>query len=308
MSSRSDTPGSEPDTDPGRRTGARVGGRDEIGDETAFEAGEDGEEAADAHLSKAFHRSLIAGDERLHRTWPNLVATGFLGGMDVGVGVLALMVVRAATDSVLLGALAFSVGFVTLTLARSELFTENFLVPVTVVITRRRHYRSLVRLWLGTLAANWAGGALFIGLVTVSLPRLEPVGIELGRFYPELGIGIRSLANAMLGGVLITLMTWIERATQDAMAQLVVAVITGFLLASPPLDHSVVGALEMMAGLFTTHSPYGWLDALGAAGWAVVGNAAGGLGLVTVLRLVQVGSDTIQDERRAVDESAPEPA
>ena len=79
--------------------------------------------------------------------------------------------------------------------------------------------------------------------------------IELGRFYPELGIGVQSLASAMLGGVLITLMTWIQRASRDAVSQLLIAVVTGFLLAAPPLNHSVVGALEMLAGLFTGDAP-----------------------------------------------------
>jgi formate/nitrite transporter FocA (FNT family) len=264
----------------------------------------DAEEPADTHLSHAFHRSLVVGEERLRRSWPNLIATGFLGGMDVGVGVLALMVVRAATGNELLGALAFSSGFITLTLARSELFTENFLVPVTVVVTERRHGWTLVRLWIGTLLSNWAGGALFIGLVTVALPHLHDTGIEIGRFYPDLGITWRAFASAMLGGILITLMTWIERASRDTTARLAVAVITAFLLAAPPLNHSIVGALEMFAGLFAGDSAYSWADAGGAAGWAVLGNMVGGLGLVTVFRLVQVGAVTIDEERHTSADSA----
>lgn len=273
----------------------------EATDGPADDAASDEEVSADTHLSGAFHRSVIAGEERLRRTWANLFATGFLGGMDVGVGVLALMIVREATGSEMLGALAFSSGFITLTLARSELFTENFLVPVTVVVTQRRHGRALARLWIGTLLTNWAGGLLFMALVMVSLPRLDNIAIQLGRFYPELGIGLQSLASAMLGGVLITLMTWIERAARDTLAKLVIAVITGFLLAAPPLDHSVVGALEMFAGLLTGEAPYGWLDTGGALAWAVLGNVVGGLGLVTVLRFVQVGANTIDLERHAAE-------
>jgi formate/nitrite transporter FocA (FNT family) len=260
----------------------------ERAEDAIVEEAEEDAEADEAHLSNAFHRSLIVGEERLHRSWPNLLATGFLGGMDVGVGVLALMVVREATGSEMLGALAFTSGFIMLMLARSELFTENFMMPMTVVITRPHETPRLVRLWAGTVLSNWAGGALFIGLISLSLPRLDPVGIELGRFYPELGIGVQSFASAMLGGVLITLMTWI---------------VTAFLLAAPPLNHSVVGALEMFAGLFTGESPYGWLDTAGAAGWAVLGNMVGGVGLVTVIRLIQVGAQPIEEEREAAEQS-----
>ncbi len=262
---------------------------------------DDEEHADERHLSNAFQRSLIVGEERLHRSWPNLIATGFLGGMDVGVGVLALMVVREATGSEMLGALAFASGFIMLMLARSELFTENFMVPITVVITRPHEGPRLVRLWVGTVLSNWAGGALFIGLISLSLPRLDPIGVELGRFYPELGIGVQSFASAMLGGVLITLMTWIHRGTPEMSAKIVVTIATAFLLAAPPLNHSVVGALEMFAGLFTGDSPYGWLDAAGAGGWAVLGNMVGGVGLVTVIRLIQVGAEPIEHERQAAE-------
>ena len=57
-----------------------------------------------------------------------------LGVVDgCGVGVFALLLVEHATDNSLLGALAFGIGFIALTLANSELFTENFLVPVAAV-------------------------------------------------------------------------------------------------------------------------------------------------------------------------------
>ena len=262
------------------------------------------EDSADAHLTQAYHRSVVAGEERLHRTWPNLFATGFVGGMDVGVGVLALVVVREATGNELLGALAFASGFVALVLARSELFTENFMVPVAVVVTERHQVGGLLRLWIGTLVTNWLGGAVLVSMVMWALPKLDETAVEVGSFYPALGIGARSFVSAMLGGVLITLLTWVERATPETMGKLVMAVVTAFLLAAPPLNHSVVGALEMMAGLFTGDAPYGWIDALGAAGWAVAGNLVGGIGLVTVLRLVQVGRDTIEHEH---DRQLPRP-
>ncbi len=46
---------------------------------------------------------------------------------------LALLVVKQATGNDLLAAVAFSIGFIALTLAGSELFTENFLVPVAAL-------------------------------------------------------------------------------------------------------------------------------------------------------------------------------
>lgn len=259
------------------------------------------EESSDVHLSRAFHRSLIAGEERLHRSLPNMLATGMVGGMDVGIGVLALLVVKEATGSDMLASLAFASGFIMLTLAHSELFTENFMMPVTVVLTERRDGLALLRLWSSTLLGNWAGGALLMGLVMASVGGLDATAVEVGRHYPEMGIGWVSFTGGVLGGVVITLMTWVQRANRDMLAKLLTAVVTAFLLAAPPLNHSVVGSLEMMAALFTGSAPFGWLDTFGAVGWAIVGNIVGGVGLVTMLRLVQVGSQTIEAEQHHPD-------
>jgi hypothetical protein len=106
-----------------------------------------------------------------------MVATGVVGGFDVGLGIIAQFVVLELTDSVVLGALAFSIGFIALTLARSELFTEDFLVPVTTVVARDDvGVIKLVRLWATTLAANLAGGYVFmaIGLGRAAPDRTTP--------------------------------------------------------------------------------------------------------------------------------------
>jgi formate/nitrite transporter FocA (FNT family) len=84
-------------------------------------------------LSSTFERTVDEGEFRLHRSWPRLLATGLVGGADVSLGVFALLIVEEATGDKLLAALAFSIGFVALTLANSELFTENFLVPLLAV-------------------------------------------------------------------------------------------------------------------------------------------------------------------------------
>src|SRR5918997_5284449 len=85
---------------------------------------------------RTFDRLVVEGQQRLGRSWSGLLSTGFLGGLDAGVGVLALLLVEHATHSVLLGGLAFSIGFIALALARSELFTEDFLVPVAAVVAQ----------------------------------------------------------------------------------------------------------------------------------------------------------------------------
>src|SRR4051794_7535389 len=240
----------------------------------------------DNPLQSTFERTVSEGEFRLHRTWPGLFATGAVGGLDVGMGVFALLLVKEATNSELLAALAFSIGFIALTLANSELFTENFLVPVASVVAGKARSISVLRLWAGTLAMNLLGGWVLMGLVMSGFPKLHETAIEVGRHYPEAGIGWRSFSTAVLGGAIITLMTWMERSTPSVFGKVVSAVSAAFLLAAGSLNHAIVLSLEMFAAL-QVGAPFGYLDWVTVTAWAILGNMAGGLAFVTGLRLVQ---------------------
>lgn len=248
-------------------------------------------------LSAAFHRSIDEGDLRLGRTLPSLLATGLIGGADVSLGVFALLLVKHETGNDVAAALAFSIGFIALMLANSELFTENFLVPVTSLLARRATAWDVGRLWLGTLGTNLVGGWLVMALVISGFPALGPTAIGVARHYPAIGIGWRSMAGALIGGAVITLMTWMEHSNEGVGAKVVAAVIAAFLLAAAPLNHVIVVSIEMFAALIRG-APFGYLDWFTVAAWYTLGNVLGGVVLVTGLRLLQVGPVVLDKERR----------
>lgn len=255
-------------------------------------------EAREAEIEDAFYRLEREGRTRLARPWPTLITTALVGGIDIGTGVFAYLVVSHETGSnKLLAGLAFSIGFVALLLARSELFTENFLVPVVSVVAGRSSIVSLVRLWVVTLVANLVGCWAMAWLIIEARPDLKPVAVETGTHYAHLGITLHSLALAVLAGVVITLMTRMQNATESLGVQLVPAILFGALLAGGQLFHSILDSLFMFAALHSG-APFGYLDWLGALGWSVLGNVIGGVGLVTFLRLVRVPGQ-LADERQA---------
>jgi hypothetical protein len=120
-------------------TGSRAAGADR-GDQRAQVGAHPADDAAVAEqaVEETFIGVVDEGRRRLSRPWVALLATGAVGGIDVGTGVLAMLLVVHATGSMLLGALAFPIGFIAVTLARSELFTEDFLIPVSAVIVPHR--------------------------------------------------------------------------------------------------------------------------------------------------------------------------
>lgn len=251
-------------------------------EETGTEPG-----VAQQDTERTFDRLVDEGEQRLGRSWSGLVATGLLGGLDVGLGVLALLLVENATDSKMLAGLAFSIGFIALTLARSELFTEDFLVPIAAVVTKTSVPQSLLRLWGVTIVTNLAGGWLVTGIIIAGFPSLRSAAVKAATYYIHLGTTWRAFALALLGGFVITLMTHMQHATESDGVRLVPATVCGFLLGAGQLNHAIVASLLCFAALHAG-APFGYANWFGLLAFAVLGNLVGGIGLVTILRLLQV--------------------
>jgi formate/nitrite transporter FocA (FNT family) len=260
----------------------------EAGRDGAEATDEEGQDADDESVQSTLDTAAAEGGQRLQRTALALLATGAVAGIDVGFGVLAKLSVMEATGSELLGGLAFGIGFVAILLGKSELFTENFLLPVTAVFHRERTLGSLLRLWALTAVGNLAAGWVIMAIIVVGVPRIgdSDVLLETSGHFVEMGLGWPLFFSAVLGGAAITLMTWMEQATDSVGAKLVTVIGIGFVLAGTPLAHAVVTSLEMF-GALQRSAPFGYADWAGVFGIAVVGNVVGGVVLITVLRLVQ---------------------
>jgi formate/nitrite transporter FocA (FNT family) len=248
-------------------------------------------------LTEAFETIVSEGAQRLHRGWPEVLATGLAGGLEVATGVLALFAVVAETGSHLLGGLAFSIGFIALLLARSELFTEGFLVPVTAVVARRASWPQLGKLWGGTLIGNLAGGWVFTWLIIKAFPQFGQTAIESATTFVDAPLDLRAVCLALLAGSTLTLMTRMQHGTTSDPAKIVAAVAGGFLLAGFSLFHSILDSLIIFAGLHAG-APFGYGGWLGWFWYTALLNMGGGLLVVTFLRLIR-SKELIQRERQA---------
>jgi formate/nitrite transporter FocA (FNT family) len=209
--------------------------------------------------------------------------------------VLALFVVLSETGSHLLAGLAFSVGFIALLLARSELFTEGFLVPVTAVVAGRASATQLGKLWGGTLVANLVGGWIFTLIIITAFPELGPTAVKSATTFVDAPLDWRAVCLALLAGSTLTLMTRMQHGTTSDPAKIVAAVVGGFLLAGLQLFHSILDSLVIFAALHAG-APFGYADWLGWFWYTTLLNLAGGLFVVTFLRLLR-SKELIQRER-----------
>ncbi len=265
-------------------------------DQKRVELGE-ADAPAEDEVAQAFDTIVSEGAQRLHRTWREVLTTGLAGGLEVATGVLALLAVYTETRSHLLAGLAFSIGFIALLLARSELFTEGFLVPVTAVVAGRARVGQLGKLWGGTLIANLVGGWLVMWLVVHAFPELGATAIESGTHFVDAPLNLQAVCLAVLAGSALTLMTRMQHGTTSDPAKIVAAVAGAFLLAGLQMFHSILDSL-IIFGALHAGAPFGYGAWFNWFWYTTLLNMAGGLLVVTLLRLVR-SKDLIQRERAA---------
>jgi formate-nitrite transporter family protein len=247
-------------------------------------------------LEASFDRQIDEGVQRLGRPWREVLATGFFGGTEVAVGVLALVAVVHETGNQLLGGLAFSIGFLALLLGRSELFTEGFLIPVVTVVSKRAKVGQLARLWGGTLVANLVGGWLIMWLIVLAFPSLHKELVTAGEHFATAPLSAETFSLAVIAGMLITLMTRMQQGTDEMIGKIMAAIAVAFLLAGLEMFHSILDSLLIFGALHTGQADFGYLDWMYFFSYTTVGNVVGGLGLVTLLRLVR-SKERVADER-----------
>jgi formate/nitrite transporter FocA (FNT family) len=225
-----------------------------------------------------------------------LAATALVGGFDVCVGAVGLALAAGAVQphfgtgaARLVGAATFGIAFVFVVVGRSELFTENFLVPIAGLEKNRASWLKLAELWAAALVLNLGGGAVLAIILTSkgvldvdSHAQLTHLAERVGGYSV-----LTAFLSAIVAGMLMTLMTWfVEGAAESMGVRIVMSWIVGALIALGTFNHAVVSTIEIVLGM-----RYGAAVSVGDLftnlGVAIAGNLVGGLVLVTFARSAQ---------------------
>jgi formate/nitrite transporter FocA (FNT family) len=243
-----------------------------------------------------WNSGIEEGKRRLDRGSAALVATGIVGGFDVLVGILivcvgigALGAVMPAEPAHFIASLFFGIAFVHIVLGRSELFTENFLIPVSAVLDRKKGVLSLGRLWALTLLGNLVALAilaLIFSRAGVVPPETRTAAGKLANTVVDRDV-LPALLSAIIAGIVMTTFTWMAAAAETDVARVIVALLIGFVLIAPSLNHAVVGFGEMTFGMASDETHATWSQLGYHFAIAVGGNLIGGLLFVASARLVQ---------------------
>jgi formate/nitrite transporter FocA (FNT family) len=230
--------------------------------------------------------------DELRRSPHALAFSGLAGGLTMGLTGLGVAAAISALGNVpgrdFIAYMLYPIGFIAVIIGRAQLFTENTLYPVALILSEHRHIGDTVRLWSVVFICNVAGAILFAALVikTSALrPDVHDNLISLGTAAAQ-GTSAHIFWSGVIGGWLIALVAWLVTASHWTIGQVAVIWLLTFVVGVGHFSHCIATTGEIMSAVFGGSVPFPrylqWLVL------ATAGNIVGGVTMVTVLNFGQV--------------------
>lgn len=261
----------------------------------------DGEAAVSAQHQKNLARpsaeeifKQVATNARQELKRPSiaLALSGFGGGAFMGLSALGtaitLVLLGDSNTAQILSRMFYPVGFIVVILGRSQLFTENTLYPVALVLAERREFWNTLRLWAVVLPANVAG-AFGFAMIAALTPALDP------RIVQNLSkLGMAAVAHpawtvfwsGVIAGWIIALAAWLVSGSHSITGSVMVIWMLTFIVGLGNFAHCIASSCEVMVAVLVHQAAW-----TAYPQWffpTVAGNICGGVGLVTILEYGQV--------------------
>lgn len=235
--------------------------------------------------------------QELGRSSVALAISGLAGGVFMGLSglgnaiAIALLTVPgiAPTPATLfIARMFYPLGFIVVILGRSQLFTENTLYPVALVLAEKKHFWKTMKLWAIVLPSNVLGAlgfAAIAGLTGALRPDMVQALSQLGLdalHHPAQAV----FWSGVMGGWIIATVAWLVSGSHSITGSVMVIWMLTFVVGLGHFAHCIAASGEILTtvlvGQATTMAFLKWL------GLAVAGNICGGVGMVTLLEYGQV--------------------
>lgn len=235
--------------------------------------------------------------QELGRSSISLAISGLAGGIFMGLSALgnaiaiALLTPAGATPTptvLFVAKMFYPLGFIVVILGRSQLFTENTLYPVALVLAENRHFWKTLRLWATVLPANVLGALAFAAIASLT-GALHPAIVQ-----SMAGLGLEALHSppstifwsGVMGGWIIATVAWLVSGSHSITGSVMIIWMLTFVVGLGSFAHCIATSGEILAAVLIGKAAWAsypvWLA------FAVAGNICGGVGMVTLLEYGQV--------------------
>ena len=252
---------------------------------------------AQKHLERPSAQEIyeqVANNARqeLGRSTVSLIISGLAGGIFMGLSALgtaiALSMLGTAKPAEFIAKMFYPIGFIVVILGRSQLFTENTLYPVALVLAEKKHFWQTMRLWTAVLPSNVLGALAFASLATLTGALSPDVVHSLAHLGTEVvahPIGTIFWSGVM-GGWIIATVAWLVSGSHSITGSVLIIWLLAFVVGLGNFAHCIAASGEVFAAVLTHQLtwrafPQWFLP-------AVAGNICGGVGMVTLLEYGQV--------------------
>ncbi len=235
--------------------------------------------------------------QELGRSSVALAISGLAGGIFMGLSglgnaiVIALLTTpgTAPTNTTLfIAKMFYPLGFIVVILGRSQLFTENTLYPVALVLAEKKHFWKTMRLWGIVLPSNVLGALAFAAIAGLTgalhpdmVSALSQLGLE-ALHHPAQTI----FWSGVMGGWIIATVAWLVSGSHSITGSVMIIWMLAFVVGLGNFAHCIAASGEILTTVLigqaslTAFLHWLWL--------AVAGNICGGVGMVTLLEYGQV--------------------
>jgi formate/nitrite transporter FocA (FNT family) len=228
----------------------------------------------------------------LDRAALGLFISGLAGGITMGLTAMSTSIVIAelgqSSASKFIADLLYPIGFIAVILGRAQLFTENTLYPVALMLAERRHGWRTLRLWAIVFPSNVLGAFLF-ALLAVRTGALRP---EFVTAMTHMGVEAAAVTTShvfwsgVIGGWIIALVAWLVSGSHSITGSVMLIWLLSFVVGLGGFAHCIATSGEILSAILDHQLAlsryFAWLAP------ATLGNICGGVLLVTLLEYGQV--------------------
>ena len=235
--------------------------------------------------------------QELSRSSISLSISGFAGGTFMGLSALGTAMALAYLGGGgkadvgwvhFVSRMFYPIGFIVVIVGRSQLFTENTLYPVALVLAERKQLWNTLRLWGVVLPSNMLGALAFAGLASLTPALGGPILQQL------VGLGVAAASkptpevfwSGVVGGWMIATAAWLVSGSHSITGSVMIIWLLTFLVGLGDFAHCIATSGEVLAAVLTGH--LGWTAYPHWFWAAVLGNICGGVGMVTLIEYGQV--------------------
>lgn len=238
-----------------------------------------------------YQQVALNAKTELKRSTVSLAISGFAGGIFMGLSglgsALVLGLFGTSPKTHFVASMFYPIGFIVVIVGRAQLFTENTLYPVALVLSEKRELWNTLRLWCTVLPANVCGALAFAALAarTAALPpetrdALVQLGITAAHVSPS-----AIFWSGVTAGWIIATAAWLVSGSHSITGSVMILWMLTFVVGLGGFAHCIATSGEILSAVLVHQ-----LSAISYFHWlwiAVAGNVCGGVFMVTVLEYGQ---------------------